>query len=466
MYPKPNSTSFSCVFQPQPPPEVLRQAADRGISAAFCTSAGYAEVASDGRRRQEDLAALAADLGILLAGPNGQGLISTPVDLCAQIVAPMPPAGSIGIASQSGGFVSTFANLARQSQVGISRAVSVGNSAQVGVVDFMEWFAADPATNVGLGYIEDIAPDTIERLAAVSQEMPIVVVRGGRSARGAGAVSVHTGSKAGNDSTDEALREAGVTVVATVTEAYRVAATFATQPLPKGPRTIVFGTAGGWGVVTADAVEASELELIDLPAELLAEIDKRVPPRWSRANPIDLAGGETRDTIPELLPIIAAHRQGRCSDLPGAPESSRILPLWSRPAASTPITAWSESSNITDAKTPASPKQPTQPAVPPTNRLSQPPSCRSPTWRTPAPLRCVQPGVSVTRRETKLQPPSTTCGVTPAEPATNPEPIMSDADTHIGLTLNESRMPRPPDPYRRRAPNVINELLEEIMRHQ
>ncbi len=43
---------------------------------------------------------------------------------------------------------------------------------------------------------------------------------------------------------------------------------------------------------------------------------------------------------------------------------------------------------------------------------------------------------------------------------------MSDAETHIGLTLNESRMPRPPDPYRRGAPNVINELLEEIMRHQ
>ena len=287
--------------------EVLHQAADRGIRAAFCTSAGYAEIGDDGRRRQEELAALADDLGILLAGPNGQGLISTPVNLCAQIVAPMPPAGSIGIASQSGGFVSTFANLARQSQVGISRAISVGNSAQVGVVDFMEWFAADAATSVGLGYIEDIAPDTIERLAAVCCEMPVVVVRGGRSERGRCAVSAHTGSAAGTDAADEALREAGVTVTASVTEAYRVAATFATQPLPKGPRTVVFGTAGGWGVVTADAVEASELELIDLPHDLLAEIDKRVPPRWSRGNPIDLAGGETRDTIPELLPIIASH---------------------------------------------------------------------------------------------------------------------------------------------------------------
>ena len=168
---------------------------------------------------------------------------------------------------------------------------------------------SDTETKVGLSYLEDIAPDTIERFAAVCAEMPVVVVRGGRTERGSRAVAAHTGATAGAETTDAALREAGVTVTASVTEAYRVAATFATQPLPRGPRTVVFGTAGGWGVLTADAVETSELELIDLPAELLAEIDKRVPPRWSRANPVDLAGGETRDTIPELVPIIAAHPQ-------------------------------------------------------------------------------------------------------------------------------------------------------------
>ena len=32
-----------------------------------------------------------------------------------------------------------------------------------------------------------------------------------------------------------------------------------------------------------------------------------VPPRWSRNNPIDLAGGETRDTIPAVLDLLAAH---------------------------------------------------------------------------------------------------------------------------------------------------------------
>ena len=287
--------------------DVLRQAADRGITAAFCASAGYGEIDEQGRSHQDELAELADDLGILFAGPNGQGVISTPVDMCAQIVAPMPPRGNIGIASQSGGMVSTFGNLARQAGVGISRAVSVGNGAQVGVADFMEWYATDPETTVGLAYLEHVADDTVERLGAVAAQMPVVVMRGGRTASGANAVAAHTGSAAGHDGTDEALAEAGVTVVGSIPEAYRTAATFATQPLPRGPRTVVFGTAGGWCVITGDAVVAGELELIDLPVDLAAEVDARVPPRWSRRNPIDLAGGETRDTIPELLPIIADH---------------------------------------------------------------------------------------------------------------------------------------------------------------
>src|SRR5262249_42614773 len=32
-----------------------------------------------------------------------------------------------------------------------------------------------------------------------------------------------------------------------------------------------------------------------------------VPARWSRQNPIDLAGGETRDTVPEVLDMVCAH---------------------------------------------------------------------------------------------------------------------------------------------------------------
>jgi acyl-CoA synthetase (NDP forming) len=69
----------------------------------------------------------------------------------------------------------------------------------------------------------------------------------------------------------------------------------------------VVTTAGGWGVMTADALAASSLRLMPLPDDLRAEIDTKLPPRWSRANPIDMAGGESRDTIPEVLDLVAAH---------------------------------------------------------------------------------------------------------------------------------------------------------------
>jgi acetyltransferase len=67
-------------------------------------------------------------------------------------------------------------------------------------------------------------------------------------------------------------------------------------------------TAGGWGVVTSDAVHRDgSLRLMPLPADLLAQIDTKLPPRWSRNNPVDCAGGEVRDTIPEVMEMIAAH---------------------------------------------------------------------------------------------------------------------------------------------------------------
>lgn len=290
--------------------DLLRACARRGIGAAFLTSAGYGEAGDAGRVAEAELVAVADELGILLVGPNGQGLVSTPVALCAQIVAPYPPVGGIAIVSQSGNFVSSFQNYAMASGVGVSRAVSAGNAAAVTVPDFLDYFAQDAATTVGLAYVEGTADGRLlfERLRAVAMRMPVVLLKGGATIGGQRAAASHTGALASDDRVfDGMCRQAGVTRAATVEEAFDAAATFATQPLPAGPRVAVITSAGGWGVVTADAIMRSELELAVLPDDLRAAIDERLPPRWSRGNPIDLAGGETRDTISDVLDLVARH---------------------------------------------------------------------------------------------------------------------------------------------------------------
>ena len=291
-------------------PEVLRACARRGVRAAFIASAGYGEAGEEGRRAQAELVALADELGIVLAGPNGQGVVSTPAALCAQIVAPYPPAGRIGIASQSGNFVSSFMNLAVASGVGISRAVSAGNAAAVGIADYLEYFADDAETSVALAYVEGLTDGRAfaERLRAVADKIPVVLVKGGATAGGQRAAASHTGALASDDRVfDGVCRQAGALRAATIEEAFELAATFATQPPLRGNRVAVLTTAGGWGVVTADAIHRSSLELLTLPDDLRAAIDEKLPPRWSRNNPIDFAGSETRDTIPEVLDLVTGH---------------------------------------------------------------------------------------------------------------------------------------------------------------
>jgi acyl-CoA synthetase (NDP forming) len=291
--------------------DILRSCAAKGIKAAFITSAGYGEAGEQGKLNQDVLIKLASELGVLIAGPNGQGVVSTPAKLCAQIVAPYPPSGSIGIASQSGNFVSSFQNWSVGSGIGVSRAVSAGNAAMVTVADYLAFYANDPATNVGLAYVEGIADGRAfaDRLQTVTSRMPLVVVKGGATEGGQAAAASHTGALAANDKVfDGMCRQLGVSRAATVEEGFDTAAAFATQPLPSGPNVVVLTTAGGWGVVTSDAITSDrDLVLMPLPEDLRAQIDTKLPPRWSQSNPVDLAGAETRDTIPEVMEMIAAH---------------------------------------------------------------------------------------------------------------------------------------------------------------
>jgi acetyltransferase len=292
--------------------ELLRACAKVGVRAAFVASAGYGEAGEDGKVLEDELVATADELGILLAGPNGQGVISTPVAMCAQIVAPYPPSGRISVVSQSGNLVSSFLNYGEQTGVGISKAVSAGNSAQTDIAHYLEYFAEDPETDVVVAYVEGV-PDGARFVRALKRlipRKPLVLLKGGVGSEGQKAALSHTGSLATDDRVFSGVcRQHGVLRAPNVEEAFEWAATLATQPLPGGRRTVVFTTAGGWGVLSADACAEAGLDLMELPDDIRDAVDEMVPARWSRGNPLDLAGGETRDTVTAVLDMLCAHRE-------------------------------------------------------------------------------------------------------------------------------------------------------------
>ena len=241
--------------------------------------------------------------------------------------------------------------------------MSAGNAAAVTVADYLDCYADDPATAVGLAYVEGIADGRafFERVRAVTPAQA-AGAREGRRDRGrpAGGGLAHRRARHRRPRLRRrcAARPAS-TRAATVEEAFEAAATFATQPLPAGPNVVVVTTAGGWGVVTADAITRDrDLVLVPLPDDLRAAIDAKLPPRWSRNNPVDLAGGETRDTIPEVLELVAAHPDVDAVVYLGLGIQSNQAAADARRAASTRTTASSASSPTTSARTPASPRRP------------------------------------------------------------------------------------------------------------
>jgi len=292
--------------------QVLREAASVGIGAAFIASSGFGEGGDDpaGEALARELVELADELGMAIAGPNGQGLVSMPADLCAQFVGPYPPVGGVSVVSQSGNLASGAMNFATASGVGIARTISAGNATCLGVDDYIEWLTDDPATTAIVAYIEGVADARkfYETVRAATSVKPVVVVKGGVSEDGARAAASHTGSLATNDRIfDGLLRQAGVWRAPDIGAAFGAAAALAVHQPMTGPNVAFLTTAGGWGVLTADAMAASPVSLMELPADLMAQLDEIMPARWSRGNPIDVAGGETRDTIPTALHTLAAH---------------------------------------------------------------------------------------------------------------------------------------------------------------
>src|SRR5213593_3237409 len=232
--------------------EMLRACAERGVRAAFVASGGYGEAGEEGRARERELVRAADALGVVLAGPNGQGVISTPESLCAQMVAPYPPPGRISVASQSGNVLSSLLNYSVLSGIGVSKAVSTGNAAQTTLADYLEYFAADPETAVALAYLEGVGDGRafVSAIRGLTPEKPLVVVKGGRASEGQRAAASHTGSLATDDRLFDGLCcQLGIVRAPSVEQAFEWAATFATQPLPGGRCVVIVTTAGGWGVL-------------------------------------------------------------------------------------------------------------------------------------------------------------------------------------------------------------------------
>ncbi|MCX4539418.1 acetate--CoA ligase [Streptomyces sp. NBC_01565] len=279
-----------------------------GAKAIVGITAGFAEAGPAGLARQRAVAARVRAAGAVLVGPNCLGIAdnTTELYLASDRFAP----GGVALLSQSGNLALELQLRGAPHGLGFSRFVSLGNQADVTLVDLVEDCARHEATSAIAVYAEDFGDGRAFARAAAAAGKPVVLLTAGRGTASARSAQSHTGALTTSaDVVAAACRDAGIELVHTPREMTVVLAALGGGLRARAPgrRTAVFTDGGGHGAIAADAAEDAGLDVPELGARAQERLRAVLWEQSAVGNPVDLAGmGEQNplsyaDTVGELL---------------------------------------------------------------------------------------------------------------------------------------------------------------------
>lgn len=280
--------------------DLIPEFKEKGIAYMLLIASGFAETGVEGARRERELVDLAWKNGIYLIGPNTMGICNPHIQFYCTGSHVRPEAGSVGVVAQSGNMGNQLLAFAELQGIGIRGFCGSGNEGMITIEDYLDAFEVDPLTRTVMLYVESVKNGRrfYESARRVGRKKPIILLKGGQTEAGNRAASSHTGAMTSNMKVFNAVcRQAGIVKVDKPMDLLDLSAAFSSIPLPRGSRVGIMTLGGGWGVVASDLCEHYQLTVPELTPEIIARIDKILPPYWSRANPVDLVG-ENDPNIP------------------------------------------------------------------------------------------------------------------------------------------------------------------------
>lgn len=277
--------------------DAVKDCSDNGVKYAAIISSGFSEIGNTAEEKK--IVGYAAEHGMRILGPNIVGIYSATADLNATFGrGKLGEKGNVALLSQSGAFAAAIAGKAAIANIGLSAMVSLGNKADINEADLLEYLIGSEQTKVILMYMEGVTKgeSLIHLLKQVTKTKPVVVLKSGKSKRGAMAAASHTGSLAGEDRVfDDIARQCGVIRAGSLSQALEWCKFLVSLPKPAGENTVIITNGGGIGVMAADACEEYDVHLYDNLADLGKTFSNLIPDFGSVKNPIDMTGQATVD---------------------------------------------------------------------------------------------------------------------------------------------------------------------------
>lgn len=278
-------------------PESIEECSKKGTKGVVIISGGFKELNEDGAGYQKSAVESARKHGIRIIGPNCVGIFNGKNGLNAffqpEYAMSRPKNGNISIMAQSATFGLTLMEWLSDEGLGISKFVSWGNRSDVDEVDMLEYLNRDDGTEVIGIHMEGVqrAREFMSVAKKVGARKPIVVLKSGRTERGAKAAQSHTASLAGElEVFKGAMRQSGVIVADDLEQMFDLLKILSFRPIIQGRAIAMVTNGAGPCVAALDAMEGTRLEPAKLSDETMSNLKTKLPPFCIFDNPLDITG--------------------------------------------------------------------------------------------------------------------------------------------------------------------------------
>ncbi len=283
-------------------------AESKKTKAFIILSAGFSETNEEGAKIEQEIVEIINKNNGVLIGPNGIGVL-TP-NYHGVFTSPIPKLDSQGVdfISGSGATAVFIMELGIPNGLTFASVYSVGNSAQTGVEEVLEYmdnnYQEGVSPNVKLLYLEQInKPRKLLKHASslIRKGCKIAAVKAGSSSAGSRAASSHTGALASSDVAVDALfKKAGIVRCYGRQELITVASVFMQKEL-KGKNIGIITHAGGPAVMLTDSLEKGGLNIPQLKEKKAVKLLEKLFPGSSVANPIDFLATGTAEQLSDII---------------------------------------------------------------------------------------------------------------------------------------------------------------------
>ncbi|MGV1768303.1 acetate--CoA ligase family protein [Agrobacterium rhizogenes] len=270
--------------------------ARRRVGATIIFSAGFAEGGEEGLADQREIARIAAEVGMVIEGPNCLGMVNhvdriplTFIETSAEELGERP---GIAIVSQSGAMAAVLGVTFASRDLGLSYSISTGNEAASGLEDYVEFLVEDTSTRVIAMIVEQFRKPA--RFLAAARKASakgkrIVLLHPGRSSAARESAATHTGAMAGDYQVMRAkVARAGIILAETLEELGDIAEIALRCPMLPAGGPAVLGESGAFKALTLDLCEELGLDLPSIDDETAPALRAVLPPFVGVSNPLDL----------------------------------------------------------------------------------------------------------------------------------------------------------------------------------